>query len=274
MLKKIRYFVSIFVIVSIVMLIGGPSLYALIFWNRLSGADQKTRIRRVSLWQMWWGNALLTLLFSMLGVKATFDLPVWKKGRPRPPPLIVIGNHRGSIDALFLPAILKRIGIDMMPVAAKKEFRTIPFVGRSAAETCSAFLERKGNPRDLENMRRLAHTVKETGASVVIFPEGTILLNKKDRGGYENILKPKVKGLKILTEILPDYDVLSVTIYWGDLERASDIRDSATLVGRRVHVEAEVITGPRGQDVAEWLQAEWQRKDRKMKTYRAKAQGL
>lgn len=264
MLKKPRYFVSLFVILTIIALVAGPSLYAIIFWNRLSGADRKTRIRRVSLWQMWWGDALLAFLFFMLGTKIRYDFPAWKRGQPRPKPLIVIGNHRGSIDALLLPSVLKRVGLDSMMLAAKKAFRNYPIVGRSAAETCSAFLRRNKDPRDIEAMQRMADTAKETGSSVVIFPEGTVLLCG-ERGGFENILKPKTKGLTILTRTMPDRDVLSITIYWGDLRGASDAIDSWDLVGRRVRVEAEVIPGPRGQDVAEWLMAEWRRKDQKIK---------
>ena len=83
-------------------------------------------------------------------------------------PLIVVANHASYLDALILTAVLPPCFI----YVAKQALLHNPFAAIPLRRLGSAFVERSGSARGVEDTQALEERVR-AGESVVFFPEGT-----------------------------------------------------------------------------------------------------
>ncbi|MBN1584810.1 1-acyl-sn-glycerol-3-phosphate acyltransferase [Candidatus Uhrbacteria bacterium] len=257
-LKSAWYFTVLAVTTVFFAVFGGLHLYALIAWNRLTGARESVRVRRISGWQMVWSGFFLGVVFFLMRVRVEYRT---KKPVGKPNPAIVIGNHRHDIDALLFSVIMRRLGYRSFSGVAKRELRSVPIIGRAFRETGFAMVARNRDRRDLERVRRCAESVLRNGASLLIFPEGTTFFDSNRRGDLRHLLLPKSGGLKVIRETLPNYPVLSVTVHWGKDPVLSTIPAGTDLIGRRLIVYAEMKEIGEGEGIESWLKREWRRKD-------------
>ena len=119
-------------------------------------------------------------------------------------PIVVVANHQSNLD---IPLILGHLG---KPVGfiAKKEMESWPIIGTWMKYIHCLFLDRSDARKAVETMRAAVEQIK-TGASVMIFPEGT----RSETGEIGEFKKGSFKlaldsGVKILpVAIKGTYDV-------------------------------------------------------------------
>ena len=242
-------------------LVAGIHLYAVLVWNYLIGETPARARFAVSRWNSLWSKAMFLAIAKAMNCRVELHLPAYF-----PRPLIVISNHRGLLDALLLPTILRAIGLRNNRWIVKNTMRFDPVVGVSSRAMGNAFVKRNRSDviGDFETVRQFARAAREDGANVVLFPEGTRLRAKSD----QQTLKPKTAGFSIACQELRDYDVLLLTLHWlprarpeweEKLHKATGIaawafqnsmiaHGSLIVEGRLTHVPA---------NPAAWLESEW-----------------
>lgn len=223
------------------------------------------RRRFAAEWRARWGDASLKAVSAALGVRVDFRVPEAVLADPAAP-VIVVANHRKTLDILVITALLRRIGRPPVEWVLKKELKhRALFLGHSCLMSGSAFVGRDGNVDDLLAVARAAHRANASGTGIVIFPEGTRYASRKKvlGGGYERVLPPKRGGFDMLRASLPDYPVLSVTIDWQG--GGATALDSHALSGTRAVVTC-ALHAPEEAASLGWLESEWRRKDAELRS--------
>nr|ALV85561.1 acyltransferase [uncultured bacterium pA1] len=256
---KLRGATALAAFVFVFMLVATPQLYALLAWHRLTAAPPVRRRKAIARWQSAWGVRFFAMTTAIMGVRADFRVPADAVGRG---PVIVVANHRSSLDILVLFAALARTGRADLRWIIKRQLFFAPTIGRSCRETGCAYVARGGDPQDISRVRLCAARARHDGASVVIFPEGTRFTSPRPGSGYANVLPPKIGGVLALRRALPDCHVLSVTISWTGGPEGRTMFDGESFVGKTVVAECALHTDVDDRAIASWLQEEWRRKDR------------
>lgn len=102
-------------------------------------------------------------------------------------PSIYVSNHVSHLDVV---CIAKAIPIGLFYIA-KKELRSIPFLGQYMSLIGHIFIDRKNREQAMISMRKAAQLINQ-GKSVITFPEGT-----RSRDGHLSIFK---KGTFIIAK--------------------------------------------------------------------------
>lgn len=217
------------------------------------------RRRFAAEWRAWWGDRSLKAVSLALGVRVDFRIPPEAMAGAAAP-VIVVANHRKTLDILVLTALLRRMGRPPVEWVLKKQLKHgALFLGHSCLMSGSAFVGRDGTEDDLLAVARAAHRAGASGVGIVIFPEGTRYSARKLRDGFSRVLPPRRGGFDMIRASLPDYPVLSVTIDWQDAPGATAL-DSHTLAGSTAVVTCE-LHPPQAVAGRGWLDSEWRRKD-------------
>ena len=109
-----------------------------------------------------WGRVTIFLLRTLAGVRHEIS------GPPPPPGCIVAAKHQSAWETLALAALLPD------PVyVVKQELLSIPGVGWYFRRAGQIAVDRRGGASALRHMVSQAKAVLETGAQLVVFPEGT-----------------------------------------------------------------------------------------------------
>jgi 1-acyl-sn-glycerol-3-phosphate acyltransferase len=86
-----------------------------------------------------------------------------------PQPCIYMANHQSAMDvAIFGPICPERVVI-----IGKKEIRWIPFFGLVFEASGNIMIDRKNRTQAVAGLDQVTDAIKNKGASVFIFPEGT-----------------------------------------------------------------------------------------------------
>lgn len=261
---KSRAYLGIIISCLIIGLFAAPHLYLLLAFSAVTKSDPSRKRKRLAFWQMLWARAICFVLCITLGIKARYLLHPDLRAKKNTGPFIIVSNHRGALDGLVIPELLSKIGITDLRSVMKHEVSSMPILGRCWRELGCAFLGRKGDPKDLEEISRATKLAKEDRASILIFPEGTRFREREPDGEYKSVLPPKIKGLKKLLEELPEYQILSLTLAWSKTNSSHETPlEIADFVNSRVHVIAEgIIEGVNSQNFHIWLSEEWKKKDK------------
>jgi 1-acyl-sn-glycerol-3-phosphate acyltransferase len=258
-IAKLRGALALAAFVFVLLLVATPQLYALLAWHRLAGVQPHRRRKSVARWQSAWGVRFFGMISAIMGVRADFRIPP-EAACDRP--VIVVSNHRSSIDILVLFAVLARSGRTDLRWIIKRQLFFAPAIGRSCRETGCAYVARGGDPGDISRVRICAARAHHDDACVMIFPEGTRFTAPRPGSGLAHVLPPKVGGVLALRRSLPDYPVLSVTIRWTGGPEGRTMFDGESFVGKSVVAECALHTDLDDRVIASWLQEEWRRKDR------------
>ena len=84
-------------------------------------------------------------------------------------PCIFIGNHQDNFDVYIFGSIFPRRTI----VIGKRELRWVPFFNLFYYAAGNIFIDRKRHRRAVAGISEAGRKIRERGASVLIFPEGT-----------------------------------------------------------------------------------------------------
>jgi 1-acyl-sn-glycerol-3-phosphate acyltransferase len=98
-------------------------------------------------------------------------------------PCVFIGNHQSSLDVSILSACFKYGSV----IVAKREVGSIPFFGWIYTASGNLLIDRSDTDRAVERLKVAEDAVRDRGAAVWIFPEGT-------RGPGNGLLLPFKKG--------------------------------------------------------------------------------
>lgn len=256
---KLRGAAALAAFVFVFLLVATPQLYAMLAWHRLAAVPPFLRRKAVARWQSAWGVRFFRMVAAIMGVRADFRIPHEATAGD---PVIVVANHRSSLDILVLFAALARTGRADLRWILKRQLFAVPSIGRSCKETGCAYVARGGDPEDIVRVRRCAGSAHHDGACVVIFPEGTRFTGPRHGSGFAHVLPPKVGGVLALRRSLPDYHVLSVTIRWTGGPEGRTMFDGESFVGKTVVAECALHTDIDDRTIASWLHEEWRRKDR------------
>lgn len=258
-LRTCRAIVALLAIAVPLILIAGPLLYLLIAWDKLMRIDERRHRRRVAMWQELCGEGALVVVCAIMGVRVDVRLP------PRPwpsAPFIVVSNHLGGFDGFLVTRLLRLlVGRADIRAVGKRQVASWPIIGRAWRELRWGFVARTGDRKDYSAVERCGVNAHADGAVAVIFPEGTVYVRGKERGGYAALAPPKSGGLKTLIRAMPGRPLCSVTIVW---ERAmhgqAGLFDGGIPLGRRVMVDTRFVEVAESE-VEAWLAEEWRRKD-------------
>lgn len=258
-IRRVRVIVASVVFVLVLATFGFVGLYGRILAARAGRVAPTVRRRGIARWQARWARFWASCCRVVGGVRISYAFDASFEGRRGP--FIVIANHFGAFDGLIIADVLRRAGNpDFRPVA-KRQVDAIPIMGRAWRELGTAFVERDHRKDDADAVTSLAEVAREDAASVIIFPEGTVLTSATAVRGARTLLKPKLGGFRRLVRALPDRPVLSLTMYWRDFSpyRLSD----AGIVppGSDVLVECCVLEPPGVADADRFLLEEWRRKE-------------
>jgi 1-acyl-sn-glycerol-3-phosphate acyltransferase len=222
------------------------------------------RRRFAAEWRAWWGDASFAAVSAALGLRVTLRIPKEVFAEPEMP-VVVVANHRKTLDILVLTALVRRLGRPPVEWVMKKQLRhRAAFLGHSCIMSGSAFVGRDGNVSDLLAVARAAAKARESGSGIVIFPEGTRFSERKRKDGFARVLPPRQGGFDMIRASLPTYPVLSVTIDWQDRGGATALA-SHSLAGATVVVTC-VLHAPEDAARPGWLDVEWRRKDDELRS--------
>lgn len=271
LLKKIWFF-SVVAVVGffLYLLSAGTHLYGLIAWSWIRGTPSAERQRRVGIWMLFWSDVLFTLFCMLLRIKLRMRLPLRRASRR---PCILIANHRATVETLMLPLVLRRLGYRCaLRGIAKRSFKNYWLVGHAVRLLQWAFVERRKDDetpeertarkaRDLGRVTKCAQGAREVGACIMIYPEGALFREPVEGSGLRYHLPPFVGGMARICQELPDFDVLSITMHWGNDLTDIELHQATEFMGRTITIDAEYIPHPGAGDVAAWINGEWRRKD-------------
>ena len=260
MIRRARAFAALLLYALVFLIFATPQLYLLLAFLRLTGATPEGRRHRVDRWQMLWMGIAFAIVLRVAGVKVDFRLPDHPYVRDGKGPFIVVANHLGGFDGLLLTRLLALIGRGSFRSIMKREVASWPIIGTACKANACAFVERSRVSRDMSRVEWCGQTAAADGASVLIFPEGTVFHPSKVKNGYRKVLQPKSGGIATLLKAMPGTPVLSVTIHWHDLSYEDDVLEGVLPPGSRVTVEASVSNVAEA-DIGRWLEEEWRRKD-------------
>ena len=83
------------------------------------------------------------------------------------PPAIFVANHRSFLD---IPVLFRAVPVNLHFVA-KKEIRTMPFVGWYMWATGMIFIDRQNREKAIQSLARAGELIRK-GKNVIMFPEG------------------------------------------------------------------------------------------------------
>lgn len=222
------------------------------------------RRRRCSARITLWAYHLFALIERILDLNVEWHLPPPVPDRE----LIVIANHRSSIDPVILLACLHRLGLRNTNWIAKGQMLLVPPVALMGLSIGTMFITRYMPGTDGLIIERGTKRVLEDHAKVCIFPEGTRFAPDKRRDGFQHVLAPRRRGFGILRRALPEASVLSVLFHWEEGAtgngQARTIWNMASLHGKRLVVRV-TLTEPVTLDAdRDWLVSEFRRWDQEL----------
>lgn len=239
-------------------------LYGGWFLRFLARVPAPRRRRFAAEWRAWWGDQAFAAVSAALGMRVEFRVSKEVLAAPEMP-LVVVANHRKTLDILVITALVRRLGRPPVEWVMKKQLRhRAAFLGHSCIMSGSAFVGRDGNVSDLLAVAHAAARAQESGSGIVIFPEGTRFTERKLKDSFVRVLPPRQGGFDMIRASLPTYPVLSVTIDWRGRDGATALA-SHTLAGATVVVTC-ALHAPEAVSAAGWLMDEWRRKDIELRT--------
>ncbi len=262
MLAKVRFTIGFGSFVFFLAFFAGPLLYALILWDWLFNVDIRSHRLRTSTWLTFFAWLTHTWVRPIFGVNFLLELPEEFTQHPERPFLIVV-NHQNIFDIYFLNALMGKLRRRRVCWIVKKAIRRVPWIGLSAFESGSAFVDRNGDFEDQEKVRACGRNAHSDKSNVILFAEGTRFRQPRPDSGFTRVLPPKTRGFEILREELTDHPVLSATLDWQDMP-GQTLLQGASVIGRTFHVRARVVHDLGGLSAAEWLHQEWLRKDHEL----------
>lgn len=263
--RRTRVIVACFAFITLFAFLGLLGL-----WRILATSVPVTRERRIRIgrWQAGWASRWLSLCRAIGGVRVTYvlDPSFYDAVRQRSGPFIVIANHYGAFDGLVMAEAMRLAGCEDFRPVAKSQVRHVPIMGRAWLELGVAFVKRDHRISDADAVTMLANVAREDRANVIIFPEGTVLTGKTATNGARTLLPPKLGGFRRLVRALPEYRVLSVTMYWEDFSPHWLSDQGFVPPGSRLVAHCRVLPPPGPSDADRALLEEWRHKEEWLRT--------
>src|SRR5690349_20014931 len=103
-------------------------------------------------------------------------------------PCIVISNHQSTVDIAVLGVHLNGLGQSNIRWILKESLRKAPVIGWIAQLIGCAFVSRDKNPQDVEAIRQCACILREDGAAILLFPEGTRFTPDRATQSFRRVL--------------------------------------------------------------------------------------
>ncbi|HVM91141.1 MAG TPA: lysophospholipid acyltransferase family protein [Verrucomicrobiae bacterium] len=239
-----------------------PDIFVRLAWTVLSGRSASERRIRVSTRITFWGAWLFDLICGLMHIEVewpTLEAPI-PDG-----PVIVISNHRSSLDPVVMLAVLRRLGQDNTNWIAKWQMLLAPFVNVMALGVGAIFVTRFMPGTDGRLIERGCERIRRDKAKICLFPEGTRFHPRKVRDGFRHVLRPRLRGFGILRKLLPEAPVLALNLCWengatGD-GQAVTIWGMASLYGKRLSVHAELAPAETIGRADDWLIGQFRRMD-------------
>jgi len=219
----------------------------------------------------WWGNLTLSVARAVLRIKVVVTLE-GDRNLLYERPCIVISNHQSTLDVAVMTLVMKVIDKLNSRWILKEELRDGSFVvGWIAQRTGCAFVSRRGDPKDTQEVVRCARVLREDDAAVVFFPEGTRFSAEKKTDAYNHLLPPKTRGFNMFREELSDPPVASVTLHWNPSittgKKGRTLFQAGDFYGKTLHVDIRIASSEEIRADPNWLVTEWERKERALAEY-------
>lgn len=243
MLKRILGFVAgllaIVIFLTEYCVVAWPCLYLIVLWQHLTTRSNNLRLalkRGAEGWTNFWGWHIWGWVRRLLWLDVRLDMaPEIRQRISRP--VIFIGNHTNSIDAVVFLWIVRELGLHVTWIV-KEEFRRVPGVGWALQMLECAFVVRKRDPLDKVRVRECAHRAAQDGFSVGILPQG------HRQGGSAPVNAARSGGIKFggfdeICKELPGAQVLFVKVVYSST-RTKTILDAGALFGVRVTIEVRL----------------------------------
>lgn len=182
---------------------------------------------------------------------------------------IVISNHVSSFDIFVVQSLV----LDSGPIASflvKRELAYFPIVGWIALALRFPLLSRANRSAQSSASRGDINAVTEAcrqlnghPAALVNFVEGTRFQESKrirSESPYQNLLAPRVKGLKAMIEGMKNdaVGVIDISLAYHD---APGFWPRLAGHSKRLSYSLEVLPLPKSSDAEEWLHTRWAKKD-------------
>lgn len=122
-----------------------------------------------------WGNLDNNGVFGRIlafGILPVLGIKIRVEGRQHleaHQPCIYVANHQSGLDVPFFGAMVP----PKLVIIGKKELKLIPFFGLLFAAGGNLFIDRKNRTRAVSGLNEVVKALRERGASILIFPEGT-----------------------------------------------------------------------------------------------------
>jgi len=139
-----------------------------------------------------------------------FNFPLEIRGQdnlPKSAPMILVSNHQSHLDILIIQLSVPR----KIAFVAKKELSRVPILGWDITLQGHITIDRNDRKKAMSVLEKLAHEIRDSHKSVLLFPEGTRSLTGKigefKKGAF--ILAQKTKAPLIPAAIHGSINVLS-----------------------------------------------------------------
>ena len=237
---------------------------------RIRGHDSVALRRRYSAFMFRAARPIFAIFRTLMRIDAIFSF----KGDPvaAPHQAIVVANHRSLLDIFLLMALLPKMGYRDARWVLKQELGRIPLIGHVCRGQGSAFVDRRDPPKAKLAIERAATFAHRDGASLMIFPEGTRFTGPLEGpapdGGpaFRNLRPPHLSGFVAMRRLMPEHDVLVVTIDWGGVT-AKTMWQLGRLLGCTIRIDVARHRGVPTDRTGEWLNARWREMDERLSTY-------
>ena len=117
---------------------------------------------RVNRFVSFWSRYMCAIAFCSVRVEGSELLEREKS-------YIFLSNHQGLYDIFAIYGYIPNRFSWIM----KEELRRMPLVGKACEKVGHVFIDRSSKMRSMRSIQEAEHILKETGRSVVLFPEGT-----------------------------------------------------------------------------------------------------
>ena len=204
---------------------------------------------------------------------------------------MVVGNHQSWVDIVVLQRLLHG-KIPFLKFFLKKELMYVPILGIAWWALDFPFMKRysqsflRKNPHligsDFETTRKACEKFKYKPVSIMNFIEGTRFTDEKhqkQQSPFQYLLRPKAGGIAYALDAMGQHltKLVNVTIHYPD--GIPTFADFLCGKVKAVNVDIEVLPIPEEmigdyfndkkfkQNFQQWLNVQWQEKDKKLTEY-------
>jgi 1-acyl-sn-glycerol-3-phosphate acyltransferase len=237
------------------MLVAGPGLYMIIYMDCIMGVGALRHRRNVQDWYLFWSFFIFSWAQHVLGI--TLDIQLPDDFELEILPYLWFCNHQSSLDILVLNWLAWTFGRPGFRWVSKEENRKYPFLGRSLEESGACFIDRNGGVSEFRKLGRFGTAMRQEGADIILFPEGTRFITRMIDGLFKWLLDPHVFAFSACHRGFEDRPVVRVLIHWKT-KATHRTMFGVGIVGAKLTIRIRIIPPFSRKDAAEVMIKEYE----------------